>query len=172
MTSPAPALAAVIAAAALSLAPAALAHPTGAHKAAETAALSGPAAQAGLVVDAFHTALKAGDTVKAANLVADDALIFEAGFAERSKAEYAAEHLAADAKFEKAATETVLRRIGEASGDLAWIATEGRVQARSGEKVTDRLTTESMVLRRTAAGWRIVHVHWSSRAAPTAAVKP
>ncbi len=172
MTSPARAFAAVVATVALSAAPAALAHPAGAHRTAGAAALSGPAAQAGLVVDAFHAALKAGDTAKAASLMADDALIFEAGFAERSKAEYAAEHLAADAAFERTATETQLRRAGDANADLAWIATEGRVQARSSEKITDRLTTETMILRSTPAGWRIVHVHWSSRTTPSPAAKP
>ncbi len=46
--------------------------------------LRGKAAGAGQVVDAFHAALRAGDTAKAAALLADDALIFEAGYAERS----------------------------------------------------------------------------------------
>jgi ketosteroid isomerase-like protein len=31
-------------------------------------------------------------------------------------------------------------------------------------KPVDRLTTETMVLRKTPDGWRIVHVHWSSAA--------
>jgi hypothetical protein len=30
----------------------------------------------------------------------------------------------------------------------------------------DRLTVETMLLRRHADGWRIQHIHWSSRAAP------
>jgi ketosteroid isomerase-like protein len=134
---------------------------------AASAKLSGDAADAAAVVDAFHAALKAGDIPKAASLVAEDALVFEAGGAERSKAEYAASHLPADAAFEASATETVTRRSGATSGDLAWVATEGRVQARLGQKVVDRVTTETMVLSRTSAGWRIVHVHWSSRAAPS-----
>ncbi len=132
------------------------------------AALSGEAAEAAATVDAFHSAVKAGDVARAAALLDDDIVVFEAGGAERSKAAYAAEHLAADAKFEGAATTTVRRRVGAAAGGMAWIATEGRVQGRSGEKVIDRLTTETMVLRRTPAGWRIAHVHWSSRVSPTA----
>lgn len=132
-----------------------------------TAELSGDTAEAAVVVDAFHAALKARDVPKAASLVADGALVFEAGGAERSKAEYAASHLPADAAFESSATETLTRRSGAASGDLAWIATEGRVQARLGQKIIDRVTTETMVLSKTSAGWRIVHVHWSSRTAPS-----
>lgn len=131
-------------------------------------ALSGEAAAAAATVDAFHSAVKAGDVARAAALLDDDIVVFEAGGAERSRAAYTAGHLAADAQFEAAATATVLRRVGSAAGGMAWIATEGRVQGRSGEKVIDRLTTETMLLRQTSAGWRIVHVHWSSRAAPTA----
>jgi hypothetical protein len=32
-------------------------------------------------------------------------------------------------------------------------------------KAVDRLTTETMVLRRVGAAWKIVHIHWSSAAA-------
>ncbi|MFC3068445.1 YybH family protein [Phenylobacterium soli] len=144
----------------------ALSHPSGAAPAARHAwALAGEAAAAARVVDAFHAALKTGEPDKAAALLASDVLVFEAGGAERSKADYAAAHLAADAKFEGAAESTPQQRTGAASGGLAWIATEGRVRSQSGEKVVDRLTTETMILRRTPEGWRIVHIHWSSRAA-------
>jgi len=146
-----------------------LAHPTSAAPAGRHLwELPGEAGAAAHVVDAFHAALKAGDTDKAAGFLATDALVFEAGGAERSRADYAAAHLAADAKFEGAAESTPQQRSGAASGGMAWIATEGRVRSRSGDKVVDRLTTETMILRRTPAGWRIVHVHWSSRSAPPA----
>lgn len=128
--------------------------------------LAGDAANAAKVVDRFHAALAAGDTSGAAALMSDQVLVLESGGAERSKAAYAAHHLAADAAFQKAARATQLRRVGGASGDLAWVATEGRVQGQSGERIIDRMTTETMLLARTGEGWRIVHVHWSSRAAP------
>ncbi|MFD3263869.1 YybH family protein [Phenylobacterium ferrooxidans] len=132
------------------------------------AALSGEAGDAAATIDAFHAALKAGDGDGATALMSDDALVFEAGGAERSKAAYTAEHLAADIKFERDASASIRQRVGAAAGGIAWIATEGRVQGHSGDKVLDRLTTETMVLRRTPAGWRIVHVHWSSHATPPA----
>ena len=150
----------------LALPPLALAHPVAASTETKAAPLTGAAAEAARVVDAFHAALKAGETGRAASLMAPGVLVFEAGGAEASKAAYGAEHLAADAAFEKTAVEEILRRTGAAAGHSAWIATEGRVRARTGEKVTDRLTTETMILARTADGWRIVHVHWSSRANP------
>jgi ketosteroid isomerase-like protein len=49
-------------------------------------AMATPSAEAEAVVDAFHSALANGDTRGAAALLADDALIFEEGRAERSKA--------------------------------------------------------------------------------------
>ena len=118
---------------------------------------------AAATVDAFHAALRRGDTAAAINLVADDAMIFEEGGAERSKAEYAAHHLGADATFSKAMSSTQTRRTGRASGDTAWVATEGRVSGTFNGRAVDRTTVETMVLRRTRAGWRIVHIHWSSR---------
>jgi ketosteroid isomerase-like protein len=144
------------------------AHEPTSKAAAHAATLSGPAAQAAAVVDAFHAALKAGDTGKAAGFLEDGVVVFEAGGAERSRADYAAGHLAADAAFTKTATETQLRRTGGASGEVAWIASEGRTTSATGAKAVDRLTTETMILRRSPKGWRIVHVHWSSRAAAAA----
>jgi ketosteroid isomerase-like protein len=145
---------------------AALAIPASAHESAAStaqhatlpAAASGPAA----VVDRFHAALDRGDTGTAAALLADDALIFESGGAERSKAEYAAQHLPADAEFSKVVPSTVTRRAGFSDGTLAWIASEGRMRGTYKGKAVDQATTETMILRRTGSGWKIVHIHWSS----------
>ncbi|HYE29178.1 MAG TPA: nuclear transport factor 2 family protein [Allosphingosinicella sp.] len=117
---------------------------------------------AAATVDAFHAALRAGDTEAAAALLADDALIFEEGGAERSKAEYAARHLAADAAFSKAVPGVRTRRRGDSAGGMAWIASEGRSKGRYRGTDVDRVTAETMVLRRSGEAWRIVHIHWSS----------
>ncbi len=117
-------------------------------------------------VDAFQAALRAGDRDAALAVLAEDAIIFEAGGAERSRAEYASHHLEADAAFAAATEATVTRRSGEASGDGAWITSEGRTTGTFNGRPVDRLTVETMLLRRDADGWRIQHIHWSSRAAP------
>ncbi len=124
--------------------------------------LPAPARAPAAVVDRFHAALKRADTSSALALLAKDALIFEGGGVERSKAEYAAHHLAADAAFSKAVPGTVSRRSGSAIGDVAWIATEGQATGKYKGQAVDRVTTETMVLRRTAGSWKIVHIHWSS----------
>lgn len=122
------------------------------------------AAGAAMAVDAFHAALKAGDTAAALTLLAPDVMIFEEGGAERSRDEYASHHLGSDAAFAAASEGTVARRSGWADGGVAWITSEGRTTGQSNGRAVDRLTTETMVLKRHADGWRIHHIHWSSRA--------
>lgn len=129
---------------------------------AEAADLPADARAAGAVVEAFHTALGRGDTRKAAALLAVDALVYESGGVERGKAEYAADHLAADAMFAKATARVVTRRVGRADGNTAWIASESTTKGTFKTKPIDSISTETMVLRRDRAGWRIVHIHWSS----------
>jgi len=122
-----------------------------------------PAArEAAATVDAFHAALRRGDTASAAALLTDDALIFEEGRAERSKAEYAARHLGADAEYSKAVAGERVRRTGDAAGDMAWIATEGRSKGKFRGTAVNLVTDETMVLRRIGGTWKIVHIHWSS----------
>lgn len=119
--------------------------------------------EAAATVDAFHAALRRGDPMAALALVADEALVFEEGRAERSKAEYAARHAAADAAFSKAVPSVRSRRTGHAAADLAWIASESRSKGSFNGRPIDRIMVESMVLRRDRAGaWKIVHIHWSS----------
>jgi ketosteroid isomerase-like protein len=130
-------------------------------------AASSPEAEA--VVDSFHSALAKGDTKAAAAFLSDDALIFEEGGAERSKGEYAAAHLPADAAFAQVIRISPTRRFGDAANGMAWVASEARMTGTYKGRAIDRLTTETMLLRETADGWKIVHVHWSSMAAPTKA---
>ncbi len=126
------------------------------------------AAPAAGVIDAFHAALKVGDTDKALALLAEDVVIFEEGGAERSRDEYAAHHLEADASFAAVSEAAMTRRSGWADGDIAWVMSEGRTTGLSGDRTIDRMTVETMVLKRGSEGWRIKHIHWSSQAAPDA----
>jgi ketosteroid isomerase-like protein len=142
-----------------------LAHEPAGKAAPTAASLSPAAAEAARAVDAFHGALSKGDTRAALALLADDVLIFEGGGVERSKAEYASHHLAADAAFTQAVPGRTTRRAGAAVGDVAWIASEGRTTGRYKDKAVDRVTAETIILRRAGSGWLITHVHWSSAAA-------
>ena len=116
------------------------------------------------VVDAFHAALRSRDTRAAQSLLAAEVLVFEAGGVARGRQEYASLHLAADMAFAQAVPAKVVRRTAHAVGDTAWIATEGRTTGIYKGKPLDRITAETMILRRIAGAWRIVHIHWSSAA--------
>lgn len=143
-----------------------LAVPASAHvpapRQAGSTALAPAAHDAAATIDAFHAALGKGDQAAAAALIAADALIYESGGVERSKAEYASHHLPADAAFASATKRTVTRRSGHAGGDLAWIATESTTTGTYKDRAINSVSTETMVLRRENGSWRIAHIHWSS----------
>lgn len=128
------------------------------------ALMSSEAQEAAKAVDAFHVKLASGDGAAAATLLAEDALIFEGGHAERSRAEYASHHAGADAAYAAAVPPKLTHRNGFVDGNTAWIVSESRATGTYKDKPVDRVTTETMLLRKTAEGWRIAHIHWSSRA--------
>jgi ketosteroid isomerase-like protein len=136
--------------------------PSGSAAAPAPETLPESAREAAAAVDAFHAALRRDDPEAALALVADDAAVFEDGRVERTKAEYALRHAAADAAFSKAVPSKRLSRTGQAVADLALIASESRTKGRFRGQDVDRIMIETMVLRREKAGWRIVHIHWSS----------
>jgi hypothetical protein len=120
-----------------------------------------PTAEA--VAEAFHAALKKGDRDAALASLDDKVQIYEQGWVERSKAEYASSHLASDIKFTQATSSSQTSRTVEVVNDLAFVTSEGRTTGSFEGKPVDSITLETMVLRHTKAGWRIVHIHWSSR---------
>lgn len=116
-------------------------------------------------VDAFHDALTKGDRQTAQALLDDNVQIYEQGRVERSRAEYAAHHLESDAQFSAVTTRAHTARSGMILGELAYVITEGKVTGTFKGKAIDSIALETMVLRREGDTWRIVHIHWSSRAA-------
>ena len=128
----------------------------------ETPSLPANVKEAAAVVDQFQKLLAQGKTHEASDLLDPNVLIFEGGGAERSREEYASHHLKSDAEFLKTANVAMGNRSGVVVGDLAWIATESELKTQGAKPVT-LLSTETMVLKRTANGWRISHIHWSSK---------
>jgi uncharacterized membrane protein/ketosteroid isomerase-like protein len=126
----------------------------------KTAKLPEAVAAPAAVIDEFAAALAGGDLDRARRLLDPQVKIFESGNVERSAEEYASHHLHSDSAFLKDARVSLLSRSGDAAGDLAWVATESAIEGVSGGGL---LSTETMVLRNTQAGWRIAHIHWSSR---------
>lgn len=127
-----------------------------------------PAAAAAVAtVENFHKALDAGDGKAALALLTPQLQVFESGHVERSRDEYASRHLDADIQFSKTAQSTLASRHAEVSGDSAWVLSESDVSSQRQGKPVKQRSIETMLLRQTPQGWRIVHIHWSSRTLKT-----
>ncbi len=144
-------------------APAAHVHPPQTVAAAPQMDVSAGAQPAVAVVERFGQALAAGDMKTVEALLDTDVLILETGGAERSRAEYMGHHAISDAKFLKGSHHQLKRRTARSAGELAWIGSESELHASKDGNPLTLLSTESMVLRKAGADWRIVHIHWSSR---------
>lgn len=142
----------------------ALAHDPKGHAANSPASAVDKQAQPAVaVVEQFSKALQAANFDQVRALLADDALILESGGAERSREEYLGHHAISDAAFLKGAHVQVKQRTARTEGPLAWVGTESELHATKDGKALTLLSTETMILKRTGADWRIVHIHWSSR---------
>lgn len=118
---------------------------------------------AAATVDRFFAALSAGDLERAGAELDPEVIILESGGAEHSAAEYLGGHAESDAEFLKGAHHGLTRRTARASGELAWVASESEMHAEKDGKPMTITSTETMVLRPTDSGWKIVHIHWSSQ---------
>ena len=115
------------------------------------------------VATAFGTALAAGDSLSAIALLHPDVVIFENGTWE-SLEEYRQGHLRADMQFLQGLKREIVRDSVTISGDLALVTRSSSTTGTAGARAIDSLGAETMVLMRTASGWKIRHIHWSSRA--------
>jgi ketosteroid isomerase-like protein len=115
------------------------------------------------VVSAFHAGIGSGDAAAVSQLIADDALLLEAGGVE-TRDEYVKNHLPADIEFEKvvATKRSPIRVV--TSGTAAWASSTSEFSGTFQGRSVDSLGAELMVLSREPAGWRIRAIHWSGRA--------
>lgn len=116
-------------------------------------------------VAAFHHALTTGDKDKALSLLSPEIAIYEAGYVERSRDEYAGHHLGGDMEFAKTATRKVLKQSERVEGNTAVVWAETETTGTSRGKPLHVYGTETAVLEKKGGDWAIVHVHWSSRKA-------
>ena len=116
------------------------------------------------VVERFSAALAAGDLAKVAAELDANVVILESGGAERSSAQYLAGHAKSDATFLKTAHIMLKNRTAVAGNDMAWVASESEIHVMNKDKMLAILSTETMVLKKVGAAWKIAHIHWSSKA--------
>ncbi len=113
--------------------------------------------------DQLFTALQDGDTAQIEALLDPEVLIFESGKVEASFAEYAAEHMGADMKFMQGVEREIVSRKVVEEGDVAVVTTRAQLAGTYRNRPVEITTNETLLLQRQDAGWRITHVHWSSR---------
>lgn len=113
-------------------------------------------------VNVFRGALQDGNVAQALSLLAPEVLIYESGGEEKSRDEYAATHLKADIKHLAAYYVDTLTQTSREHEGLACVTTRSRYLSKSADPRPAQFGTETIVLRRLATGWQIVHVHWSS----------
>jgi len=139
------------------------AHDPKQHAAATPTVVDASAQSVVAVVEQFSKALQSADFKRVGELLAPDVLILESGGAERSREEYLGHHAISDAMFLKGAHAQIMQRTARIEGSLAWVGTESELHAMKDGKALTLLSTETMILKKTGADWRIVHIHWSSR---------
>ena len=115
------------------------------------------------MVEQFHAAVVAGDSILALSFLTPDAVVLESGGIE-TREEFRSRHLAADIAFAQA----VKRERGPmrvtVRGDAAWVSSTSTSTGEYRGRPIDSTGAELIVLARTAQGWRIAAIHWSSRA--------
>ncbi len=115
------------------------------------------------IVHAFHAAVAAGDSTGALSLLDPAVVIYESGGVERSRAEFQSHHLGIDMAFDQSTDRTVVEQNTVQSGEYAWFTSVSQVRGEFRGREINSRGTETVVLRHTDAGWRIVHIHWSPR---------
>lgn len=112
----------------------------------------------------FREALARGDSAGALARLHPEAVIHEGGHAE-TRAEYRSGHLAADMEFLGAMAVETTREEVVLGRDQALYLSEYRMSGSMGGDALRLRGVETMVLAPSDGGWRIRHVHWSSREA-------
>jgi ketosteroid isomerase-like protein len=115
------------------------------------------------IVAIFHDALSKGDTAKVMNILAPNVIIYESGYVEHSRAEYAAHHLPEDIKFAQRSSLKVLNLAEKRTGDFSLVMEETETTAQQNNKQVKYFGTGSLLLEKINDEWLITHIHWSSR---------
>lgn len=121
-------------------------------------------------VRGFKESLADGDSAGALARLHPDAVIHESGHAE-SRSQYRAGHLGADMEFHAATEVETTREEVVLGGDQALYLSEYRMTGTPGGDTLRLRGVETMVLvpvdgkGASSGGWRIRHIHWSSREA-------
>jgi ketosteroid isomerase-like protein len=114
------------------------------------------------VVHGFKAALLAGDSLAVLDLLHPEVRVFEGGHAE-TRDQYRSGHLRSDIAFLGAVTTDTMWDQVVVGSDVALYLSEYTVKGEYRGREIDAHGTETIALVPTQEGWRIRHIHWSSR---------
>ena len=112
----------------------------------------------------FHQALAGGKPDRVMALLQSDALVVEGGTVQ-TRDEYKSEHLSADIAYAAAVPGKQLNVVVGQEGNVAWVTSTFSVTGKFKDKMINERAAETMVLTKSADGWRIRSIHWSSQKA-------
>ncbi|WP_426341927.1 YybH family protein [Pseudoduganella sp. S-14] len=127
------------------------------------ASLPALAATPAEAMDAFQRALAEGKRDAALALLSPKVKIFESGYTENSRDEYAAHHLDSDIDFLRMTKSRLLRHEERRDGATAIVMRETETTGSYKDAEIHLFGLETAVLEKVGDGWQIVHLHWSSR---------
>jgi len=125
-----------------------------------------PAADAAeQVVNAFMADLSTGQFDAARQLMAPDAVVMANGVVLGDRDGYLDGPAKADVAALRGTQRELLHRAVHAGSDIGWVVSEKRVRhAGNDQGPREIVVTETMLLAKSAGGWKITHIHWSTRA--------
>lgn len=127
---------------------------------------SSPAASAAeTTVNTFMTDLANGQLDAARELMTPDAVVMANGVVLGDRDAYFNGAAKGDVAALRNTQRELLHRAIQAGNEMAWVVSEKRVRhAGTDQGPREIVVTETMALAKTASGWKIAHIHWSTRA--------
>ncbi len=113
-------------------------------------------------VERFTEALATGDSTTVATMLVSEAVILEGGGVE-DRHHYLEHHYPSDVRFLQAMAREPKSRQAHMVGDVAYVASTSRLHGTYRDRDVDLSSAELMILRKTAEGWKVAAIHWSSR---------
>ncbi|MEO8000791.1 MAG: nuclear transport factor 2 family protein [Arenimonas sp.] len=117
------------------------------------------------VVDSFMAKLASGDLSAAEKFLDPGLVVISNGIIQGSRSDYLNGPAKTDAAYLQKNRRQLLRRQARADTSFAWVISEKALFPQNAGKSTTQLVSETMLLAKTPAGWKIMHIHWSSHVA-------
>ena len=124
-----------------------------------------PADAAVQVVNDFMAALADGQLDAARQFMAPNAMVVANGQVLGNRDGYIDGAAKGDAAALKTVERVLVHRDAQVAADTAWVLSEKRVRAAGAPDGPSEPVFETMLLARTSSGWKISHIHWSTRPA-------